>query len=407
MPWFEAGENSICSTRVRRPGSFCMLSVAELPAARHPTACTQEIESRKLNAVTSGLGSIDQEEPFQLSMNPCGWNPEPPPPPNDPNEPTAQHCTELRHEMLLRIPGLAEPGTDADTSVQAEPSQRSMRIPDALPLMGSVIDPDAQQSVAVAQRKAVEVPAGRTRIRRTRRHRPRRAVPVLDQPLVRDGTGEDGEEVGALLGGARVAHRPAVVGREALHGRQLIVGLSGGPTRHDVPRRAVPMLDDVVEIPAVVVGREPTAKQFDDDVQLTLCRIAPTTPAPVGVGLGTMDQDDPFQFSISVPVGLLFPLSLRSAPTAQQSDPPTQEMSNSPPPSLAGSCGCAPSVQAVPFEVSTSGENVPLELMFSMVIPTPQHWVALAQVDPRRTSSAPVSGVVATYQPEDVAPAPT
>ena len=151
----------------------------------------------------------------------------------------------------------------------------------------------------------------------------------------------------------------------------------------------------------------PTAKQFDDDVQLTLCRIAPTTPAPVGVGLGTMDQDDPFQFSISVPVGLLFPLSLRSAPTAQQSDPPTQEMSNSPPPSLAGSGGCAPSVQAVPFQVSTSGENVPLELMFSMVIPTPQHWVALAQVDPRRTSSAPVPGVVATYQPEDVAPAPT
>ena len=44
--------------------------------------------------------------------------------------------------------------------------------------------------------------------------------------------------------------------------------------------------------------------------------------------------------------------------------------------------------------------------MFTMVMPTAQHWRALAQVDPRRTSSAPVPGMVATYQPDGAAPLP-
>ena len=44
--------------------------------------------------------------------------------------------------------------------------------------------------------------------------------------------------------------------------------------------------------------------------------------------------------------------------------------------------------------------------MFSMEIPTPQHWTALAHVDPSKTSSAPVPGVVATYHPEVAAPLP-
>ena len=77
---------------------------------------------------------------------------------------------------------------------------------------------------------------------------------------------------------------------------------------------------------------KPTATQFDADVQLTPCRTAPTTPVPVGVGLGTIDQPEPFQFSMSVPVGFPFPATPRTAPTAQQSDPDTQEMSKNPPP---------------------------------------------------------------------------
>ena len=51
------------------------------------------------------------------------------------------------------------------------------------------------------------------------------------------------------------------------------------------------------------------------------------------------------------------------------------------------------------------GEYVPLELMFSMETPTAQHWKALAHVDPSRTSSAPVPGTVAMFQPEGAAPA--
>ena len=49
--------------------------------------------------------------------------------------------------MPLRMPCVEEPGTDADTSTQVAPFQRSMRIPDAFPLP-SVVDPDAQQSAS-------------------------------------------------------------------------------------------------------------------------------------------------------------------------------------------------------------------------------------------------------------------
>ena len=66
---------------------------------------------------------------------------------------------------------------------------------------------------------------------------------------------------------------------------------------------------------------DPTATQLDADVQLTPCRSAPPTPGPVGVGLGTIDQEEPFQFSIRVPLGFPPPLTPSTAPTAQQSDP--------------------------------------------------------------------------------------
>ena len=120
MPWLDAAGNVICSTRLRSPGSFSWDSVAALPAARQPTDLTQLIEARKLSGDTFGLGSIDQDEPFQFSMKLCGWNPAPPPPPNDPNEPTAQHCTEVTQETSLKIPGVEESGTEAETSFQLD-----------------------------------------------------------------------------------------------------------------------------------------------------------------------------------------------------------------------------------------------------------------------------------------------
>ena len=39
------------------------------------------------------------------------------------------------------------------------------------------------------------------------------------------------------------------------------------------------------------------------------------------------------------------------------------------------------------------------------MMPTAQHWSALAHVEPSRTSSAPVPGTVATYQPDVAASA--
>ena len=127
------------------------------------------------------------------------------------------------------------------------------------------------------------------------------------------------------------------------------------------------------------------------------------------MGLGTADHVEPFQFSISVPDGLPSPFTPRTAPTAQQSEPVTHEMSKSPPPWPAGTGGVAARVHVVPFHVSTRGAKVLPEPdpMFSMETPAAQHWVALAHDDPSRTSSAPVPGVVATYQPDVAAPLPT
>ena len=110
-----------------------------------------------LSAATLGLGSIDQAEPFQFSMKLCGG--EFPLPLIVPDDPTPQHWVALGQEMLLRIApidGLGE-GTDAETSVQEDPSQDSIRIPDAVPVW-SVVAPDAQQSVALTHSRPLRYP---------------------------------------------------------------------------------------------------------------------------------------------------------------------------------------------------------------------------------------------------------
>src|ERR1700733_11379873 len=93
--------------------------------------------------------------------------------------------------------------------------------------------------------------------------------------------------------------------------------------------------------------------QLDADAQLTLERMAPATPGPLGVGLGTTDHDVPFHCSISVPVGFPLP-DPTTAPTAQQSEPLTQVAPKSPPPSPPGN-GSETIVHDVPFQVSKSG----------------------------------------------------
>ena len=124
--------------------------MAELPAATHPTARTQLIVFKKLSAATFGLGSIDHDDPFQLSMRACGRKLPPPPPPVGPDSPTAQHCAALTQETLLSMPDVEESGTELETSVQPAPFHCCRRIPDAMPLV-SVVAPDAQQSVALTQ----------------------------------------------------------------------------------------------------------------------------------------------------------------------------------------------------------------------------------------------------------------
>ena len=177
-----------------------------------PHRCVRSaIVSRSPRAVTFGLGSIDQDEPFQFSMIGVGGNPEPPPPPNPPSEPTAQHCTELRHVMPLRIPGVEDVGDGrrhvgpgGPVPVLHEDSRCVAIAVGRRPGCPAVRVADAGQ--------AVEVATLRARIRRARRDRPRRAVPVLDQPLIPRGVARiDGKEVGVLLRRAGVAHGPAVV----------------------------------------------------------------------------------------------------------------------------------------------------------------------------------------------------
>ena len=149
----------------------------------------------------------------------------------------------------------------------------------------------------------------------------------------------------------------------------------------------------------------PTAMQLDAEAQLTLERMAPTTPGALGVGLGTMDHDAPFHCSMRVPVGFPLP-DPTTAPTAQQSEPLMQVAPKSPPPSPPGN-GTGTSVHVVPFQDSISGladDGLPPP-RFIKVMPTAQHWTALAHAELRRTSSAPVPGTVETYQPDVAASA--
>ena len=141
--------------------------------------------------------------------------------------------------------------------------------------------------------------------------------------------------------------------------------------------------------------------QLDTDTQLTLERMAPTTPEPLGEGLGTTDHDVPFHCSMRVPVGFPVP-DPTTAPTAQQLEPLIHVASKSPPPSPPGngigergSMSCHSRPQRVGLAV-----DGPLPPTFPKVMPAAQHWRALTQVEPRKTSSSPVPGTVATYQPD-------
>lgn len=166
---------------------------------------------------------------------------------------------------------------------------------------------------------------------------------------------------------------------------------------HDPPSQCSVTLFRFSPFPSVP---NPTAQQFDVDVQLTLWRRAPTSPS--GVGLGTIDHESPSQCSVSEPVGDPSPATPRTAPTAQQSDPLMQVTSKRPPPLAAGIAGLGVSVHDVPFQCSTRGVNVEFELILLIVTPTAQHEKLLAQAEPRTMSSAVglLLGAVTIFHPE-------
>ena len=399
MPWLDAGGNAICSTRGRSPGSFPDPCVTELPTATHPTAWTQLTEFKKLTTVTFGLGAIDQLEPFQFSMKPCGRKLPPPPPPNVPEDPTAQHWTAPTQEMLLRIaptPGLGA-GSEVETSVHEEPSQCCISIPDAIPLP-SVVAPEAQQSVASTHSSPLRYPPlglGSVTLGTTDHDVPSQCS---IRPWSPAALGKMGRKLGFCCAGpaSPTAQQSSAPRHRTVTSWSKVCPVAATGRRD----QAVPFHCSAraFRFSPLLSVEYPTATQLDDDVQLTLCRMAPATPLPVGVGLGTVDQADPSQCSASVPTGLPFPPDwLRTVPTAQQSDPLRHETPKNPPPSFAGS-GDATRVQAEPFQVSASGLNPPLPLNW-MLTPTAQHCRALAHVEPSRTSSRPVPGTVATYQP--------
>ncbi len=356
MPWLDAGGNAICSTKGRRPGSFPDPCVTELPTATQPTASTQLTEFKKLTTVTFGLGAIDQLEPFQFSMKLWGRKLLPPPPPNGPDDPTAQHWTVLTQEMLLRIapvPGLGS-GTEAETSVHEEPSQCCTSIADAIPVL-SVVAPEAQQSVASTHSSPLRYPPlglGSVTLG-TIDH----AVPsqCSIKPWSPAALGKMGRKFGFCWEGPA-----SPTAQQSSAARHFTVTSWSNVCPVAVPGR----MDQVdpfhfsaraFRSSPLLSVEYPTATQLDDDVQLTLCRMAPATPLPVGVGVGTVDQTDPSQCSESVAVGLPVPPdSSRTVPTAQQFDPLRHETLKSPPPSFAGS-GDATCVQVDPFQVSASG----------------------------------------------------
>ena len=232
---------------------------------------------------------------------------------------------------------------------------------------------------------------------------------MLDEPLIPGGVARiDRKEVGVLLGRARVAHSPAVVGRQASDPGQLVVGLARGRSSGDVPGRAVPLQDEVAETLAVVVGRRldghaarggGAGHALQERSNHACTRRGRTGHDRPGGAVPVLNQGpgrvpvsaDPQHCPHCPAVGSADTRDVEKAPTVAGRD---------------GRCGSEGPGRTVPRLPQRSERATGARSDVREGDPDRPHCVALAQDEPSRTSSAPVPGVVAMYQPDGVAPLP-
>ncbi len=118
--------------------------VTAKPTAKHPPTLVQLTPLRYPNAVTLGVGSRDQAEPFHASMSGAG---------SEPNElpldwartPVAQHSEAPRQVTSVNCWPMAE-GSALGTVDHLVPSHRSTRVEAGLP-SAPMVDPTAQHRV--------------------------------------------------------------------------------------------------------------------------------------------------------------------------------------------------------------------------------------------------------------------
>ena len=163
--------------------------------------------------------------------------------------------------MLLRIARLEGSARHGRRDVRpgGRRSSARRRIPDAMPRCRSWRRPRPSSSASLTQVEAVEIAAVRARLGHARHHRPRRPVPVLDEPLVA------GRRRGRSGGSSRfcwpgpalpTAQQSSAVRHCTLVSWSYVCPVAA--TGDDGPRRAVPLLDEVVEVEArASAGRIP------------------------------------------------------------------------------------------------------------------------------------------------------
>ena len=121
-----------------------------MPTAVHPTPAMHDTEFRRSIGPTSGLGSIDQDDPFQYSMKALRLEAVASATAEGPvgaDGPAARgsDARDAAQHGCPRVP--FGTGTVFETSVHAEPFHCSIKRPDPWPVE-SVTAPEAQQSTA-------------------------------------------------------------------------------------------------------------------------------------------------------------------------------------------------------------------------------------------------------------------
>ncbi len=147
-PCWPAWGSPSCSVSVAKVVSLFPRLVRAKPTAKHPPTLVQPTPFRYPNAVTSGLDSTDQAEPFHASMS--GDVPEFSKFPLDSDAaPVAQQSAAPRQVTSVSSWPAVE-GSALGTVDHLDPSHRSTRVEAGLP-SAPMTDPTAQQLLAEVQ----------------------------------------------------------------------------------------------------------------------------------------------------------------------------------------------------------------------------------------------------------------